>query len=541
MNPDTGSARSRLLGAWMMAVAAGFGSGSAAGQLWTDLNRVFLADAFSLHAIRLDGTIDWQVPLPVVDSVAGLVVDGHGFVWLADMPYARLLRYDMAGQLSLTVPIPGPTGTMIRMPAVDRDGNCYVGKLVPDPVANFGFRHWLVKVGAQGNILWELDLTPQLATSLATPSPIDEVRVDEDGHVWVSMSTGLSASQVSGFPTFGRLVRVSPQGAVEVSVTPGGWGLQVNPNRTVRVFAGPSFLFDFNGTYLSTNPQPNTGYEAFTHASNARMVFVSNYLYGQQSSPLTGLGFPSLPTAALFPGSGPQSPTVPRNAAPDGNGQLWMFASDYVTQLVSAIHLGNCPLPCTVYPWQSSTLLSTVIQPTTWYRGTYNEGNRFTVYDWCLVVDPWGDLDGDGVMNRNEIMEGTNPSDPASVSLSLTVSGLGIGQTATFAIAAPAQPGRTYLSLASTNPLPHRLNDARAFGPNLFDPLANLWLLAGPPAVVAQSGVLDGAGQAAIQAAIPADPALVGAGFRFGCLTLETGWSQGIRTLFGPTLLTIGP
>jgi streptogramin lyase len=73
------------------------------------------------------------------------------------------------------------------------------------------------------------------------------------------------------------------------------------------------------------------------------------------------------------------------------------------------------------------------------FNGTGTQAALSTQFQYCLVVDPFGDMDNDGEANFSEIIGGTSPTDLASNS-SFSVESFGVtqnGSTPTFDVIAP--------------------------------------------------------------------------------------------------------
>lgn len=512
-----------------------------------EIGRVFVQSATTLAAINLDGTIAWtniftgagpaEVPL-------GIALDPGGYLWqsstAAVVGYPNVVRrFTTAGALLMTVPLPDPYLSLLTSPAVDRQGDCYVARTVSAPGTPMGVVHRITKISPTGNFIWDLDVTSQVAMS---PSPIGigtDVKVDEDGGIWTAFG---SNPNVLG----GRLIRVSSIGQILLSVQAQGNSIQMNPNRTVRYVQGGDLVCPtdcahtvaYDGTVLHQQPSflPFPGH-FLAHASN--LIFWHSVM----SSVHGIIPFGTTPPAPhgyqpLFIGIGLPMSYRPVGVFLDVEGRLWSSSQYYsgLGAILSAVR-HDPPLANGAYPVSSETAFGT---PSYFNQGAINWGNYNTAYNWCLVIDPWGDLDGDGVLNRNEIMEGTNPCDPASASTALSISGLGIGQTATFALSAPGQAQAGYLSALDGPASLLRLPDHRGFGPSPFLALPQWWLSAGNAFVSGAAGSLDGSGMASASVQVPNDPALAGAWIRFGFATFDPTWSLGIRSLFGPVSCQIG-
>jgi hypothetical protein len=169
-----------------------------------------------------------------------------------------------------------------------------------------------------------------------------------------------------------------------------------------------------------------------------------------------------------------------------------------------------------------------------------NASHVFSLYSYCLIVDAWGDFDGDGVRNRVEICSGTNPCDPASTPGTLAGTSLTIGQTTTLGLSSPLDAGLPYVTLASLGLPIHPLGDGRIVAPSfLSDPFALAWINAPPQWVAGAMGTLDAAGDASLSVTLPPAAALAGTSLWFSYLTLDPAWSSDVRTIFGPISLSL--
>lgn len=130
------------------------------------------------------------------------------------------------------------------------------------------------------------------------------------------------------------------------------------------------------------------------------------------------------------------------------------------------------------------------------FSATGSQGALSTQWQYCLVVNPTGDLDGDGDANFTEVTNGTSPTDPASNN-GFALESFGStqnGATPTFAVTAqPAQLWIVAFSLGLVPPTP-----VPGFGGTLrIDPAQQVLSAAG-------------LGNGSLPIAIPGNPALVG-------------------------------
>ena len=524
-----------------------------------ELNRAYVIEGTKLWAVNSGGGVAWSTTVSTLEHTAWhpCLDPVREVVWLVEQESLTLRRYSLQGNLEISIPISGiPYGTLLKSPAVDRDGNCYLGRIDPDfsPLGLLGYRDWLMKFNATGQLLWEIDITPTTWIQVFG-GVFDKLWIDEDQHVWAYLGSE-------------RIIRYDPNGNELFHVFTSFREMVINPDRTIwHYFTDFNFNPTLNrldklrldGTIVQQTITHVAGTQFVSHASGAplRWEFPLGTPQTAAGEPLISEFCPS-PDPSLgyaFIGCGEFGLGDPERLgdvralalSPDGTrlvgiGQKYAGAGSlgHQPRLVEYGPYIPSPLPTLPngYPVASFTDLGPppIINST----GYNNTTNRYTAYDYCLITDPWGDVDHDGCLNRNEIMAGTNPCDPASFQAKLSLPALQPGGAVSFYLDAPGDAALAYYSVLSLLPHPYRLADDRLFGPSPLDPdpISPLWLT--PGLVTAAAGTLDGNGQALITTALPADPQLVGLELRFGFATLDPSWSQGVKSLFGPVKLTIG-
>lgn len=516
------------------------------------LNRIFLVTPPELRAWNLDGTLAWASPLPTpvvpTHSYIGLVVDGHGHVWLGDPNPSswRVARYSaVTGSMDLVVPTAGWPCLL----AVDRHGHCYVTTR-NGPAAGPLLDH-VVKIDPGGQILWDVDLSGQALLSTPPALFTTDIDVDGEGNIWVKMLGGQGTGG-------GRMIKLAASsGAVLWSIQLTGRSLAITPrgevwttdsgNCPIPLVTNPILAFDLNGQMLAW------GANSYGVGDEIVAMADSTLLYHGMATPAvmviptnwwawTPVGANGLGSNALSSFTVPSAPggSIPGlRVAIDGNGDLWSFCTGPVIPPNLGITLIRLAGP--------DYFASSLTQQYAFFPGSgltsglsaSNEGTTWTIYNYANIIDPWGDLDGDGEMNRNELLARTNPCDAASNSAQLAATGLFAGQTALLALSALGDAGLPYATILSLTPGVFDIHDGRALPLNPSDPLALWSIAAGNGAVSGVLGTLDAQGAAAVTIAIPNMPALAGLNVHIGFFTLSALASQGIKTIFGPRTLMV--
>ncbi len=512
------------------------------GPVPAECNRVFAQSTTGVAAIELDGTIAWLISYGSpggVELPSGIAFDGNGYIWQTTAfpmlaPLTHVRKFTTAGALVFAVPTGDPLGSIITGPSTDRLGNCYFGRQVPATGMAGGIVNRLTKMGPGGVVLWDLDLTTVLALSTPPNGQISEVKVDEDGNIWAVLADLVTRG--------GRVIKVDPAGNVLFSMQAEGESLSMDPQRTVRVLrtriATSSWCIrcavtlGLDGTFIREDGFNLFPGQFLDHASGLVYWHVfgahlTSYAQGYLPTP-PPLGYQALASGNAGLGLGYSGILTAAGVVLDPLGRLWCGGT--VFGAPCAVRFD----PATPSLWYPVATITPVgfSHPTSWYWT--NTSTKWTAYTWCLTVDPWGDLDGDGVMNRNEIMEGTNPCDPLSHGSQVVITGFALGQTGTITLSAPGQPGAPYATWIDIAPSVLRLGDHRGAAPDPLGIIPQWWWAPANPLVSGACGVLDGSGSASISVQIPNDPALNGLPLSFGSATGDVTWSLGVRSIFGP-------
>jgi hypothetical protein len=400
-----------------------------------------------------------------------------------------------------------------------------------------------MKFDPAGSTLWDVDLTPFGQASNPPGGTITDVDVDSEGNIYAK----LAATQAW---TGGRIVKFAPDGTPLWDVQAGGNALAVTPDGEVWTVDG-SFgpyqgayrfvVYDSTGTLIGWNY--NFGgfpYDIFAladgrivhHAINSASLSIIDLdassgwnQFGMNIGPYFGLSFPNPWNANTYA------------LAPDCSSNIWGYLVGGIGLPVPTMGISLSRL---AGPNYASTLMTyyPAAGPTN-AMPSPNQGGKWTAYDYAANVDPWGDLDGDGQMNRNELLSGTNPCDAASNSAQLAVVNAIAGQTATIGLSAGSDGGLPYFAILSLSNTVFDIYDGRAVAPSPVDPLTAWTLTPGNAGVTGIIGSLDSLGAGAATVAVPGNAALIGLPVHLGFVTFSPLASQGVKTIFGPTTIQI--
>ena len=519
-----------------------------------ELNRVFTLTSTHLVALELDGTIAWMTPLnlPMGGGFppAGVLVDPRGYLWFANTLTQSLYRYRTDGSFDLSIPLPttGAISGRYMYSAIDRNGDLYI--TLREHIWGVGIRSKLVKVTStptSASVVWLIDLTPQIFLSSPPNGIAWSTQVDEDGNIWVP----LTSEQYAG----GRIVKLSPSGTILASIQATCGSFQLNTDRTLITDYYQGFAARVSLTIPPFSPTlpifasagGSTPTLAHSHPSNDWFIDNGESLIRYRTTPPPAMGFVepigvadpvnnllnyNLTDPAGFVQTGPVYP----GAGFDPLGRQWFIgtrrASGHLMQFFAAKMSTQAPWNVDHFTWISLPVSDSAAVPT----GRMG----LSLYRYCLIVDPWSDLDQDGVANRNEICSGTNPLDASSTPGSIDRNSLILGQTTNLNLSSPADSNLPYISLLSPNLPWTLLGDGRGIGPDpALDPFAAFWLSPSAGFVTGVAGILDAAGKATLGISIPNVPSLDGTQVNFSYVTLDSSWSNGVKTLFGPQALTL--
>lgn len=521
--------------------------------------------------------------------------------------YMGVERYRLSDGMvidSFAIPMtPGFTRGVVTGMEVDREGSCYLsidqwGGTGPEGSDWIG-----LKLDRRGATVWRRNYTSELWLDPDCSGGFrglpGAVRVAPDGTVW------FVAWPPSVYCGGGRAVRVDPQGGSILFSTPSGsrdvsfsptgevrlMGQNRAVGRTVSLTEGGRnwHVFDANGNYLRGRDGLGSyiliiSYRQHSHVSghilltqlgcgltvidmedpqrNSRPINTNHTAQTYEVLNPRGRewGYRPLTTPRLlgadFNGTGSCQGGTNIEEGFDVRGRFWSFSD--VRGSLSGVLPGTLQKVVEVTDPDPLTQVDPVtgvatLRPYVWRTalpGTPSASSQIPIfgnygsYEWCLVTDQMGDLDGDGTLNLNEFFEGTSPGEQASRGLSAEFFDWRPGRTARIELEATGQPNRPYVTvmeLAGMGAIqPLRLPDGRFIGPSITGPLAQLWLSAPLTASANTIGNLDGQGRATVQLPIPADPSLNGLLLEFGAVTADPNWSDGLRSIHGPLRIQLG-
>jgi hypothetical protein len=185
------------------------------------------------------------------------------------------------------------------------------------------------------------------------------------------------------------------------------------------------------------------------------------------------------------------------------------------------------------------TCLHTPGFPTTWYWSTY-WGNA-SLFEYVHYTDPDGDLDGDGVSNRVELANFSNPLLPYGFSPAATATSSGGAPGTTFTVnySVPGDQGLAYAAPFALAPAVASVGGGLFLPVPLTDPLVQLSLNPVATGLTGTLGVLDSQGAATATLQIPPEPWLSGYAL-FSCIvTRDPNLPLFLKTVSPPFQFTI--
>lgn len=381
-----------------------------------------------------------------------------GKVWIVRFIQPTFDIYDPASGTLTSIPSPGGSPYQI---AFDAGGHAWI--------SNGGTS--VHEFDAGGNFVQTVALTVGSALGIT---------VDADGNKWVAhrvSPASVSRIDPAGVPTNFPIVGTATM--LPVTIMADYRGLFTS-SRIWVVGDSSSDLaeLDVNGTTIGVYPQPATSIGSLAFDANGD-IWVGSY------------GSGALLQVDAATGNNLNTYSIP----PSING----MTVDHYGRLLVTARLATPP--CELRRIDPAT--GTVEIPAKLTFGGFNasltQSAASTAWQYSWVVDPFGDLDGDGEVNWSEVTAGTSPVDAASTS-SFRVESFGVtmnGSTPTFEVASPAaQLWLVAYSVALITPSP-----IPGFG----------GLLGIDPAGVVLTAA--GLGSASLPFAIPTNPAFAGVEF----------------------------
>jgi hypothetical protein len=134
----------------------------------------------------------------------------------------------------------------------------------------------------------------------------------------------------------------------------------------------------------------------------------------------------------------------------------------------------------------------------------YSTMGAATLHTYALYTDPMGDLDGDGIPNRQELQSGSNPfvSSPPPVSLTMTVPPAMTGGWVTLQYTAPTEAGMPAFAPFTTRVEPEWFG-TRSVPVSMADPFIPWCLMTNLPWLSGTLGVMDANGQLSVRLRVP--------------------------------------
>lgn len=382
---------------------------------------------------------------------------------------------------------------------------------------------WIVRFGSATVDIYD-PATATFTTALLPLGSAYAIAFDAAGHAWIT-NAAMAVHEFDAAGTFVATYTLTAAAGLGITVDSAG-----NKWIAHRVAPGSVSRIDTTGAVTNFPTVGSGGLQPIGIIADYRGLLNPSHLWitGDSAATLVEMDASNGATLNVYPVP-PTSTAYP--PAFDINGRIWVssFGNGTVVQIdqtngsvlqtlsftpnnigVSTDNLGRIRLasrvtfsgvgpPCEVRRVNPTTGVLEI--PTKLQFGAFaasgTQTNLSTQFQYCLVVNPLGDLDGDGEANFSEVLQGTSPIDAQANSL-FSVESYGVtqnGSTPTFEVKSTALWLVAYaLSTIAPTPVP-------GFGG---------LLKVNPGTVVLTTA---GVGNASLPIAIPADPAL--AGFEF--------------------------
>lgn len=451
----------------------------------------------------------------------GTCVDGFGNVWSTNF---------VAG--SNTITKTSSTGAFIGTYPAGPSVSAPNSTAGPVCVDKLGF----VYVGATGgNTVTVLDQAGNQVNQFTVGgSDIRTMSIDVNGDLWLNVYVRNAG--------FGYVMKYTTTGAHLLSLITGGFTTpnQVWPDEWGRVtvshwpVTSQTTQFDLAGNQLQTFTSWGTSSNLLIGVAPNGNVWIGGYsalaVYSRSGALIT-----SHPVS--FPGS----------IAFDGFGNVWVARAPAAFGTNNVVELRKYD--------ENGVALQTinVNAPPTASVNYYNIGD-FTGMQYARVVDPLGDMDGDGFLNRDEVLAKSSPMDPLSfpqVPVFAVSAPPIIGQALQLTISVPLDAGMQYVTPFSLNGSAFGLSqvtpaDPRVVGLSPFDPITGgmdlLWSMSTDPTNPVFNGtlgVLNAVGEGFVQVQIPNDPMLVGLQCYSVLATMAVEYPSSVKTLTNRLTITV--
>ncbi len=442
----------------------------------------------------------------------GTCVDGLGNIWSTDFVAGSNTVSHIDGRTGAVLgtyvagPVASGSTSTVGPVCCDRDGYVYVG----DPGGST-----VTVLDGMGSIVRQFSIQG---------SDIRTMCVDGNGDLWLNV--------YDRWPGFGAVLKYTSEGQLLFALAPSG----SYPNQVWADEWGRVTISHWPQTYKTTQVdyQGNVIHEITSISSG------SNLLIGVAPDGKVWIGGYS--GLSIFDETGSlvehHALYFPGSIAFDGLGNAWVAQAPGVLTSTSTVTLRK-------YSPNGALLSEFAAGPALSTTAYYNIGD-FTGMQYARVVDPDGDLDGDGHGNREEVLAKSSPMDPlsqpASSSLEL-VSAAVLGGTLVVDVSIPLDAGMFYAVPFSLNPAPFSLSelspgDPRTLWVNPLNPFADgldpLFALSVDPASTVFTGTigaLSAQGKATVSVPIPNDPSLIGVRCVAAAVTLHEDYGSGIKSL----------
>ena len=504
--------------------------------------------------------------LPVGFRPGSLVaMDKYGDIWLNDLDSNDIRKFSGLDGTLLAQVSPGRRSSFM---APDASGNLVVATW--DTVASWQAGVYLQMYSPSGALLQFLDIRTLFPPGLFTPRQstfapttflggIPRFLITQSGSIWLGVFNA----------AYHPVIRLNPNWTLHssyglyfpYSLVPtddeGVWVLYANGQQT---FVVPGTIMpgvpvngwahlSASGAILGSTPD-GQAVGAGAPSQGLMDAVGRQYQHPLAGSPIAGgVAIREHLTATPTPWFHTSVPTGGAYTSGfhlDGNGDLWLMRhtapcnpAQVRTYLQHASTKPPYPTPYAGTPpntltangiiWTGDSFrLSFVCSSFFW---TSFIGNP-TLHEYALWTDPYGDLDGDGIVNRVELRGGTNPFVPAAASVSMSTAGGAPGTTLAVSYRIPSDAGLPYLAPFALTFNPTQVANGIVIPFRPTDPFVALTAL-GPTAAWFSGtfGLLDAQGRALVSLDIPPLPALSGLQIYTGIFTADPSQPSPLKTV----------
>jgi hypothetical protein len=484
----------------------------------------------------------------------GVAMDRHGDVWVMEWGTSNIHKF--SGIDGTRLAIAQHPGVITGL-TTDRHANLIVGSYGP-PYSGTNQSAFLHRYDLNGTLTRVLDfktLFPRghlVGISGVMNNPfgggIPFILMEPSGGLWLGLRSARTESLIKlredwtlagSFGIYNQYMMM-PDNSGGLWVLHGS-GQVLGHSPPLRMMSGVPYVgwvhLDANGMILLTHANASPGQLL---QSRCRVDGRQHLFYGGNSvwthNPLTG-GLQWFDPQDSVPLPPLPYTNIPVKAELDGNQRLW------------TLRAGGPSNPQT---WHRSALEPPYLGPREVdidigqaFGASVGNPQRMmswgesSLFRYCKSTDPWGDLDGDGVPNLEELLAFSNPLVPYAASRrpSVSLTRNAVGNLINLTWSVPGDQGLPYLAALATAPALTSLGNGWFLPVSLTDPLVQASLTGA--AGWGMWGTLDAQGLAAMGAAIPPGAGLSGLAVTTCIATFDPTTPAMLETVSYPFTITL--